>query len=183
MKQNHWTIKYRSLTYTYLMRSIFVSHWSIIQTTMFIHQIILKILSNITTLWNIGHADLYLLWGQSFGHTVSLSENMTLIHQIVLRYKTKSLDHEIKVTVTYIYFEVKRHTDSYSQSIVYTSNCLQDIRQNHWTVKYRSCWPSLHDPHVHVTRLSHVWPTICISCFNTRKSRKALFKGVLVFDL
>ena len=38
----------------------------------------------------------------------------------------------------------------------HTSNCLQDIRQNHWTMKYRSCWPSLHDPQVHVTRL-----TIC----------------------
>ena len=84
MKQNHWTIKYRSLTYIYLVWSIYVSHWSIIPTMMFIHQIILKILSKITRPWNIGHADLYLLWGQSLGHTVSLSENMTLMHQIVL---------------------------------------------------------------------------------------------------
>ena len=52
---------------------------------------------------------------------------------------------------------------------VHTSNSLQDIRRNHWTVKYRSCWPSLYDPQVHVTRLSHVWPTICISCFHNRK--------------
>ena len=44
---------------------------------------------------------------------------------------------------------------------VHTSNSLQDTRQNHWTVKYKSCWPSLHDPQVNVTRLSHVWPTIC----------------------
>ena len=53
IKQNHWTIKYRSLTYIYLMRSIFVSHWSIIPTMMFIHQIILKILSKITRPWFI----------------------------------------------------------------------------------------------------------------------------------
>ena len=55
---------------------------------------------------------------------------------------------------------------------VHTSNSLQDIRQTHWTVKYRSCWPSLHDPQVHVTRLSHVWPTVCISCFHKRKVGK-----------
>ena len=86
MKQNRWTIKYRSLTYMYiyLIRSICMTHWSIIPTMMFIHQIILKILSKITRPWNIGHVDLYLLWGQSLGHTVSLSENMTLMHQIVL---------------------------------------------------------------------------------------------------
>ena len=39
MKQNCWTIKYRSLTYIYLIRSIYVSHWPIIPTMMFIHQI------------------------------------------------------------------------------------------------------------------------------------------------
>ena len=85
MKQIHWTIKYRSLTYIYMMRSIFLSHWPIIPIMMFIHQIILTILSKITRPWNVGHIDLYLylFWSQSFGHTVSLSENMTFIHQIV----------------------------------------------------------------------------------------------------
>ena len=103
-KRNHWTIKYRLLTYIYSMRSITVSHWSIIPTMLFIHQIILKILSKITRPWNIGHVDLYLFfWGQSLGHTESLSENMTLIHQ----------------------------------------NSLGNIRQNHWTMKYRSQWPSV----------------------------------------
>ena len=65
MKQNRWTIKYRSLTYIYLIRSIYVSHWSIIPTMMFIHQMNLKILSKTTRPWNIGHVDLYLLWAQS----------------------------------------------------------------------------------------------------------------------
>ena len=59
---------------------------------------------------------------------------------------------------------------------VHTSNNLQDIRQNHWTVKYRSWWPSLHDPQVHVTRLSHVQPTICISWFHNRKVEKHFLK-------
>ena len=79
MKQIRWTIKYRSLIYVYLVRPMYVSHWPIIPTIMFIHQIILKILSKITRPWNIGHADLYLLWGQSLSHTVSLSENITLM--------------------------------------------------------------------------------------------------------
>ena len=87
IKQNRWTIKYRSLTYIYFVRSIYVSHWSIIPTMMFIYQIIMKILSKITRPWNIGHVDLYLLWGQSSGHTVSLSENMPLMHQTVLEDK------------------------------------------------------------------------------------------------
>ena len=47
--------KYRSLTYIYLMMSIFVSHCSNIPTMMFTHQIILKILNKITRPGNIGH--------------------------------------------------------------------------------------------------------------------------------
>ena len=89
MKQNHWTIKYRSLTYTYLMRLIFASHWSIIPTKMFSHQITLKISSKITRPWNIGHVGLYIFWGQILGHTVSLSENMTFTHQIVFQIQGK----------------------------------------------------------------------------------------------
>ena len=105
MEQNYWTVKYRSLAYIYLMMSIFVSHRSNIPTMMFIHQIFLKILSKITRSWNIGHVDLYLFWGQSLCHTVTLSKNMTLIHQIV--FDIRQNQWTIKyVTVTYIYFEV-----------------------------------------------------------------------------
>ena len=99
--QNRWTIKYRSLTYTYLVRSMYVSHWSIIPTMMFIHQIIVKILSKITRLWNIGPVDLYLLRGQSLGHSL-----------IIWKYDTNP------------------------------SNSLGDIRQSHWTMKYRSHRPT-----------------------------------------
>ena len=42
IKQSHWTKKYRSLTYIYFIRSIFVSHWSIITSMTFLHQTILK---------------------------------------------------------------------------------------------------------------------------------------------
>ena len=56
-------------------------------------------------------------------------------------------------------------------------------RQNHWTMKYRSWWPSLHDPQVNVTKLTEVRPTVCLSCFHNRKVEKTLFKCVLGFDL
>ena len=174
MKQNCWTIKYRSLTYIYLIRSTYVSHWSIIPTMMFIYQIILKILSKIAWSWNISHVDLYLLWGQSLGHTVSLSENMTLMHQIVL--EIWEINHwTMKYRSHRPTFILRSNGGSYWSIIpkhdVHTSNSLQDIRQNHLTMKYRSCWPSLHDLQVNVTRLRHVWPTICVSCFHNKKKK------------
>ena len=82
-----------SLTYIYFMRSIFVSHWCIIPNMTFIHQMTLKILSKITGPWNIDQRPTYILWSKS------CISSMT--------YNTKSLNHEIWVTVTYIYFEVK----------------------------------------------------------------------------
>ena len=73
-------------------------------------------------------------------------------------------------------FILRSHVESYWLIIqkydVHTSNSLQDIRQNHWTVKYGSCWPSLHDPQVNVTRLIEVEPPICLSCFHNRKTEK-----------
>ena len=65
IKQIHWTTKYRSLTYIYFMRSILVSHWSIITSMTFLHQIVFKILSKPTRLQNIGHWPISTLKGQS----------------------------------------------------------------------------------------------------------------------
>ena len=53
-----------------------------------------------------------------------------------------------------------------------TMKILQDIRQNHWTGKNRSCWLSLHDIQVNVTRLTAIWWGICLSCFHKRKVKK-----------
>ena len=130
MKQNCWTIHYRSLIYyRYLVRSIYVSHWSIIPTMMFIHQIILKILSKITRPWNIGHVDLYLLWGQSLGHTVSLSENMTLMHQIVL--ETWQSQWTMEYRSHRPTFILRSYWPIIPKYDVHTSNSLQDVKQNH----------------------------------------------------
>ena len=131
MKQNHWTIKYRSLTYIYLMRSISVSHWSIIPTMMFIHQIILKILSKITKPWNTGHVDLYLFSGQSLGHTVSLSENMTLIHHhIVLEISGKITGPwNIGQSDLHLFLgQMLGHTDSWSQIVMFIHQTVFKIK-------------------------------------------------------
>ena len=82
----------------------------------------------------------YLLWGQSLGHTVSLSENMTLMHQIVLEIWQNHWTMEYRShRPTFI---LRSNVGSYWPTIpkydVHTSNSLQDATQNHWTMKYRS---------------------------------------------
>ena len=74
LRQNHWTIKYRSLTHICLIRPTFVSYWSIIQNIIFLHQTVFKILSKITGPWNIGHWPTGILWGQSLRQTDLLSK-------------------------------------------------------------------------------------------------------------
>ena len=142
MKQNRWTIKYRSLTYIYLVRSMYVSHWSITLYTsmMFIHQIILKIFSKITRPWNIGHVDLYLLWGQSLGHTVSLSENITLMHQIVLEIWQShwTMKYRSHRPTFILRSNVRSYWPLIPKNDVHTSNSLQDHSVlSICTVRYR----------------------------------------------
>ena len=184
MKQNRWTIRYRSLTYIYLVRAIYVSQWFIIPTMMFIHQIILKILSKIIRPWNIGHVDIFTLRSK-FGHCLIIWKYNN--HASNSLGNIKQNHWTMKYRSHWPTFILRSNVGSYWLIIpnnnVNTSNSLQDIRQNHWTVKYRSCWSSLHDPQVHITKFSRVQPTICISCCHIRKSRKTIFKGVLVFDL
>ena len=74
IKQNPWTVKCRPLTYIYFVRLIFVSHWSIIPSMTFLHQIVLKILSKITGLQTIRRWLTYILWVQSLCHTDPLSQ-------------------------------------------------------------------------------------------------------------
>ena len=143
MKQNHWTVKYRSLTYIYLMRSISVSHWSIIPTMMVIHQIILKILSKITRPWNIGHVDLYLFWGQTGSHCLIIWKYDTLTPNSLGNIRQNHWT--MKYRSQWPTFILRSNVWSYWLIIpnydVHTSNNLQDIRQNQWTMKYRSQWP------------------------------------------
>ena len=43
IKQNQWTMKYRTVTYIHFMRSIFVSYLSSISSMTFINEIVFKI--------------------------------------------------------------------------------------------------------------------------------------------
>ena len=180
---------------------------------MFIHQIILKILSKITRPWNIGHVDIFtlrpkfgsyclIIWKydthasnsvrdirqnhwtmkyRSHGPTFILRSNVGSYWPIIPKYDTHTSNSlqdvpqnhwTMKYRSQWPTFIFRSNIGSYwfilPKYDVHTSNSLQYIRQNHWTVKYRSGWPSLHDPQVHVTRLSHVWPTICQSCFQKK---------------
>ena len=135
MKQNRWTIKYRSLTYIYLVRSMYVSHWSIIPTMMFIHQIILKILSKITRPWNIGHVDIFTLRSHcliNWKYDTHASNSLGDIRQSQWTIKYRSYRPK---------FILRSNVRPYWPLIlkydVHTSNSLQDITQNHWTIKYR----------------------------------------------
>ena len=153
---------------------------------MYIHQIVFKIYGKITGPWNIGHIDLYLFWGQSLGHTDSIIPN-NIVHTSNSLQDIRQNHWTMECSSQWPTLILRSNIESYWFILpnydLHTSNSLQDVRQNHWIVKYRSGWPSLHDPPVHVTRLSHVRPTICLSWFHNRKRGKTLFKGVLDFDL
>ena len=144
MKQNHWTMKYRSWTYIYLVRSNYVSHWSIIPAMMFIHQIILKTLSKITRPWNIGHVIFIFTLRSKFGsychiiwkYDTHASNSLGDIGQShwTMKYRSHRSTFILRSNVRSYWPLIPKYD-------VHTSNSLQDVTQNHWTIKYRSQWP------------------------------------------
>ena len=120
-----------------------MTHWSIIPTMMFIHQIILKILSKITRPWNIGHDDLYLLWGQRLSRTVSLSENTHASNSVGYIWQNHwTMKYRSHRPTLSLMSNIGSYWPMILKFEVHTSNSLQDIRQNQWTMKYRSQWPT-----------------------------------------
>ena len=178
MKQNHWTIKYRLMTYINLMRSIFVSHWSIIPTMMFIHQIILKILSKITRPWNVCHADvkkiIFILRSKFGSHCLIVWKYDT--HPSNSLRDIRQNHWTMKYMSQWPIFILRSNVGSYWPIIwkydVHTSSSLQDIRQNHWTIKYRSLWPTLFWGRVILTHNPKEW------CSYTKQSSRYKAKSV-----
>ena len=82
-----------------------------------------------------------LLWGQSLDHTVLLSENMTLIHQIILKILSKITRPWNRGHIDLHLYWGQTYWRKIPKNYVHTSNSLQDVTQNHWTMKYRSQWP------------------------------------------
>ena len=136
IRQNHWTMNYRSQCPTNILRSNIGLSWLIIPK-----------------------------------YGVHISNSLQVIRQNhwTMKYRSQWPTFILRSNVMSYWLIIPKFD-------VHISNSLQDIRQNQWTVKYRSCWPSLHDPQIHVTRLSHVWPTICISSFHNRKVEKHFLK-------
>ena len=93
----------------------------------------------ITGSWNTGHCDLNLFLGQRSYYTDSFSKSMTFI-QILFKIQGKitgswKIDHcDLHCFRT----KAALHWLIIIKYNVHTSNSLQDIRQNHWTMKYRS---------------------------------------------
>ena len=82
IRKNHWTMKYRSLTYICFMMSIFVSHWSIIPSMTFIHQIVLKIDHWTTKYWSLTY--IYFMRSTFVSHW-SIIPSMTFLNKIFKR--------------------------------------------------------------------------------------------------
>ena len=127
-------MKCRTLTYIYYIRSIFVSHQSIIPR--FSPQMIFKILSKITGPRNISH------W-PTYNNEVNLC--VALIHYPIYDIHPSNTLEDIRQnhwTMKYIFYEVNLCTIliHYPKYNITTSNSLQDtcIKLNHWTAKNRS---------------------------------------------
>ena len=141
IRQNHWTMKYRSQRPTFIFRCSIKSYWLIsprylvstsnsLQNIRQIHWTMKYrsqwpiFLSQTSTYWLISHIIMFThqiafkIWGK-------ITEPWNIGHKDPLLFEVK---HQV-ILITPRYH-------------VYTSNSLQDIRQNHWTIKYRSQWPT-----------------------------------------
>ena len=89
------------------------------------------------------YCDLHFFFGQRSHYYDSLPHNMVVTHQILLPYKAKSLNQE-KIDHCDLHClraKAALHLFIITKYNFQTSNRLQDIRQNHWTMKYRSHRP------------------------------------------
>ena len=80
-----------------------------------------------------------------------ISPNMMFIHQIAFKILRKITDTKYR-SLTYIFYKVNLYVTliHYIKYDLHPSNSLQDIRQNHWTMNYRSqnhlCVTLIHYP-------------------------------------
>ena len=136
---NHWTVKYRSVWPKFILRS--KTHFPKVWHSSIKYYLRCKAKSldcekKVTMTYIF-----FLVKGRTtmtHYHTV-----WQLPIKYYLRYKTKSMDHE-KINHSDLHcFRAKAalHWLIITKYNVQKSNSLQDIRQNHWTMKYRSQWP------------------------------------------
>ena len=92
IRQNHWTMEYRSQWPTLILGSNIRSYWFILPD---IHQIVFKILGKITGLWNTGHADLHFMTHKSMSQGLAMSDQLSAL---VVFIKEKVEKHFLKVS-------------------------------------------------------------------------------------
>ena len=157
VKQYQWTVKDRSLfSGQYLCHRLVISKYDIhpsntLQVTRQNHWLIKYVM--LTYIYNVkGHVSL-----THYPKVLCLSINWSW------RYTTKPLDCEIWVTELNV-FKVKGHITLTHFSKIWCydddepSNTFKNIRQNHWTMKYRSLLPTLEAKgYITPSHYSKVW--------------------------
>ena len=107
--QNHWTMKYWSWQPTFILRSNVGSHRLIIwKYDVFTSNGLQDIRQNHWTMQYRSQRPTFILRSNIGSHRLIIWKyNVHTSNGLQDLYKTKSLDHEILVMATYIYFEVK----------------------------------------------------------------------------
>ena len=108
---------------------------------MFILQIVFKIYSKTTGPWNTSHSDLNLF---EIKYWVISTHNPKVWFPYIKqssRYKAKSMKYRSQWPSFILRWNNRLYWLIIPKYDVHLSDCLQDIRQNHWTMKYRSRWP------------------------------------------
>ena len=105
IRQNNWTMKYRSQWPTFILRLNVVSYWLMIpKYDVHTSNRLQHIRQNHWTIKYGSQWPTFILRSNVGSYWLTIP-SMMFIHQSS-RYKAKSLDHEMQVTVAYIYFEV-----------------------------------------------------------------------------
>ena len=114
---------------------------SLSQAIIFIHQTIFKIYGKITGPWNRGQSE-----AQTHGRMDKRTERRKLYTPGHTSYaggiitEPRNVGHSDPLLV---WSQAWSHIDILAKRYhIYTSNSLQNISQNHWTMKYKSQWPT-----------------------------------------
>ena len=146
IRQNHWTMKYRSWGPTFILRSCIGSYWFIIpnndyptwnslQGKRHIHWPI-KYMSQWPTF--ILRSNFWSYWFILRKYDVHTSNSLQDIRQNhwTVKYRSQWPTFILGSCIGSYWFIILNND-------VHTWNSLQGIRQNHWTMKYRSQWPTV----------------------------------------
>ena len=155
-RRNHWTMKYKSLTYKWAATwqnqqcgcapsedsdqpghpPSLIRVFAVRMKRAWVLSYPLSAQRRLWSDWADGQADLSLRWAHT--HFVGF----------------------VMSRLIYLWAQSLRQNDPYTKYGIHPSKSIQDIRQNHSTMKYRSLWSSPHDTKGWVIWMTDVWPNI-----------------------